>query len=98
MCGCVYVLVCNVCVGGVCNVWVCLYVWVLYCVGVFVCVGIVLCGCVYVWVYGICSCIPDSPHHPCHQQAASPVLYTTSCKHSLVFLRMGEIIAQNMLS
>ena len=28
-----------------------------------------------------------------HQQAASSVLYTTSCKHSLVLLRMGEIIA-----
>ena len=26
------------------------------------------------------------------------VLYTTSCKHSLVLLRMGEIIARNMLS
>ena len=24
--------------------------------------------------------------------------YTTSCKHSLVLLRMGEIIARNMLS
>ena len=33
-----------------------------------------------------------------HQQAASSVDYTTSCKHSLVFLRMGEIIARNMLS
>jgi len=32
------------------------------------------------------------------QQAASSVLYTTSCKHSLVLLRMGEIIARNMLS
>jgi len=31
--------------------------------------------------------------HPGHQQAALPVRYTTSCKHSLVFLRMGEIIA-----
>jgi len=30
--------------------------------------------------------------HPCHQQAASPELYTTSCKHTLVLLRMGEII------
>jgi len=26
------------------------------------------------------------------------VLYTTSCKHSLVLLRMGEIIARNMFS
>ena len=32
------------------------------------------------------------------QQAASSVLYTTICKHSLVLLRMGEIIARNMLS
>jgi len=46
----------------------------------------------------ICSCIPDSPPHSCHQQAASPVQYTTSCKHSLVLLRMGEIIARNILS
>ena len=30
--------------------------------------------------------------------AASSVHYTTSCKNSLVFLRMGEIIARNMLS
>ena len=29
---------------------------------------------------------------------APTVLYTTSCKHSLVLLRMGEIIARNMLS
>ena len=34
----------------------------------------------------------------CHQQAASSVHYTTSCKHSLVLLRMGEITARNMLS
>jgi len=33
-----------------------------------------------------------------HQQTASPFHYTTSCKHSLVRLRMGEIIARNMLS
>ena len=32
------------------------------------------------------------------QQAAPPVHYTTSCKHSLVLLRMGVIIARNMLS
>ena len=32
------------------------------------------------------------------QQAASSAHYTTSCKHSLVLLRMGEIIARNMLS
>ena len=35
---------------------------------------------------------------PGHQQAASPVHYTTSCKHSLALLRMGGIIARNMLS
>jgi len=33
-----------------------------------------------------------------YQQAASSVHYTTSCKHSLVPLKMGEIIARNMLS
>jgi len=33
-----------------------------------------------------------------HQQAAPSVHYTTSCKDSLVLLRMGEIIARNMLS
>ena len=38
------------------------------------------------------------PTHPGHQQAASSVHYTTSSKHSLVLLRMGEIIARNMLS
>ena len=38
------------------------------------------------------------PPHPGHQQAASSVLYTTSCKHSLVLLRMDEINARNMLS
>ena len=37
-------------------------------------------------------------HRRCCQQAASSVHYTTSCKHSLVLLRMGEIIARNMLS
>jgi len=36
--------------------------------------------------------------HPCHQQSASSVHYTTSCKHSLVLLGMGEIIVRNMLS
>ena len=38
------------------------------------------------------------PPYPGHQQAASSVHYTTSCKHSLVLLRMGEIIARNMLN
>ena len=37
-------------------------------------------------------------HRQCCLQAASSVHYTTSCKHSLVLLRMGEIIARNMLS
>ena len=32
------------------------------------------------------------------RQAASPVHYTTCCKHCLVLLRMGEIIARNRLS
>jgi len=34
----------------------------------------------------------------CCRQAASSVHYTASCKHGLVFLRMGEIIARNMFS
>jgi len=38
------------------------------------------------------------PPHPGHQLTASSVLYTTSCKHSLLLLRMGEIIARNMVS
>jgi len=33
-----------------------------------------------------------------HQQAAPSVHYTTRCKRSLMLLRMGEIIARNMLS
>jgi len=37
--------------------------------------------------------VPTIPPYPDHQQAASPVHYTTSCKHSLVLLRMGEIMA-----
>jgi len=36
--------------------------------------------------------------HPGYRPAGSSVHCTTSCKHSLVFLRMGEIIARNMLS
>jgi len=35
---------------------------------------------------------------PAYQPAASSVRYTTSYKHSPVLLRMGEIIARNMLS
>ena len=34
---------------------------------------------------------------PSQQQATSSVHYTTSCKHSLALLRMGEIIARNMV-
>jgi len=41
---------------------------------------------------------PTWSDRDCVLQAASSVLYTTSCKHSLVLLRMGEIIARNMLS
>jgi len=37
-------------------------------------------------------------HWRCCRPAASSVHYTTSCKHSLVLLRMGEIITWNMLS
>jgi hypothetical protein len=40
----------------------------------------------------------EVPPHPAYQTAASSVHYTTSCKHSLVILTMGEIIARNMLS
>ena len=38
------------------------------------------------------------PPHPVYQPATSSVHYTTSCKHSLVLLRIGEIIARNILS
>ena len=33
-----------------------------------------------------------------YQPATPSVHYTTNCKHSLVLMRMGEIIARNMLS
>jgi hypothetical protein len=36
--------------------------------------------------------------HPDYRPAALSVNYTTSCKQSLVLLRMGEVIARNMLS
>ena len=49
-----------------------------------------LCLQLAVWCTGDAAC--------CHQQAASPVHHTTSCKHSLVLLRMGNIFARNMLS
>jgi len=32
------------------------------------------------------------------EQAASSAHYTTSCKHSLVLLMIGETVARNMLS
>ena len=48
--------------------------------------------------YGPRSRAPGSSYHPTCLQAAPSVHYTTSCKHSLVLLRMGEIIARNMLS
>jgi hypothetical protein len=38
------------------------------------------------------------PPHPGPQPAARSVHYTICCKHSLVLLRMGEIIAGNVLS
>jgi len=37
-------------------------------------------------------------HPRCCRPATSSVHYTTSCKHSLVLLKMGEIIARTMLS
>ena len=37
-------------------------------------------------------------HPRCCRPVTSWVHYTTSCKHSLVLLRMGEIIARNTLS
>jgi len=41
--------------------------------------------------YSIVVCTVKRP-------ATSSVHYITSCKHSLVLLRMGKIIARNMLS
>jgi len=35
-------------------------------------------------------------HLRCCLRAASSVLYTTSCKHNLVLLRMGEIMAKHV--
>jgi len=49
--------------------------------------------CVYSLWYNAPTMLPAG-----HQQAASSVHCTTSCKHSLALLRMGEIIARNMLS
>jgi len=36
--------------------------------------------------------------HLGYRPASSWVHYTTSCKHSLVLLKMGDSITQNMLS
>jgi len=44
--------------------------------------------------YDSCFCIISR----CCRPAAPSVHCTTSCEHSLVLLRMGEIIARNMLS
>jgi len=38
------------------------------------------------------------PPFPGYRPATSWVHHTTSCKHSLVLLKMGGIIARNMLS
>jgi hypothetical protein len=48
--------------------------------------------------YTVFTACGGTPPHPGDQQAASSMLYTTNCKHSLVLLRMGEIIARNILS
>ena len=45
-----------------------------------------------------CNIWNSVPPQPCHQQAAPSVHYTTDCKHILVLLRIGEIIARNILS
>ena len=41
--------------------------------------------------------LDEVPPHPGYQPAASSMHYNTSCKHSIVLLRMGEIISRNML-
>jgi len=48
-------------------------------------------------VFTVCGIMHRTPH-PGYRPAASSVYYTTSCKHSLVLLRMDEIIARNTLS
>ena len=50
-----------------------------------------LCGCV------AACCHTTVPPHPDYRPATSWVHYTTSCKHSLVLLKMGELTARNML-
>jgi len=49
--------------------------------------------CVYSLWYKAPTMLPAG-----HQKAASSVHCTTSCKHSLVLMRMDDIIARNMLS
>jgi len=41
--------------------------------------------------------LPAGKMLPRYQPAALSMHYTTSCKHSLVLLKMGEVIARNML-
>ena len=53
---------------------------------------------IYQLVSSVCYLQTAVPPHSAYQPAASSVHYTTSCKHSLVLLRMGEIFARNMLS
>jgi len=50
--------------------------------------------------FGSAKPVPSklSSPHPGYQPAASSVRCTATCKHSLVLLRMGEIIARNMSS
>jgi hypothetical protein len=58
--------------------------------------------CLGCWLLVRCSSQPvawmRSSPHPGYRPATSWVHYTTSCKHSLVLLKMGEIISRNMLS
>ena len=48
-------------------------------------------------IYTARTMLPAGDIHV-NQQAALPVHYTTSCKHSLVLPKMGETIARNMLT
>jgi len=61
----------------------------------------VCCECCVLSGRGLCDELitrPEESYRLCCQSAASSVHCTASCKHSLVLLRMGEIIARNMLS
>jgi hypothetical protein len=53
--------------------------------------------CVYSLWYNAPTMLPAGSV-PDYRPATSWVRYTTSCKHSLVLLKMGEIIARNMSS